>query len=140
MQESLFGEPEKCGCSHASALHKDGVCTYPNCACTPALRTAARSTDPITSHMAAKAPFRRDSQRHTLLKMYGQYVDLTDEEAGDKAEAFMRCPWKRCSELREMNLIEPTGEMRESSVGALQRVCKITQYGREVLRLINNKA
>lgn len=102
----------------------------------------ARHMDPPTSHAAAKSPFRRNSQRHILLTCYGLAWDrrdethhsgMTDEEAANVAGIHRGCPWKRCSELREMLLIVPTGETRESSLGADQQVCRITQKGQAIL-------
>ena len=94
----------------------------------------ARHSDPETSHAAAKMPFRRNSQRHVLLAAYwGARSGLTDEEAAVAAEIYKGCPWKRCSELREMGMIAPTGRTRASSMGAEQRVCAITAKGLETL-------
>jgi hypothetical protein len=105
--------------------------------------TEARSTDPDTSHQAAKLPFRRNSQRHELLASYllaswhGQ--GLTDEEAAISAGIDKGCPWKRCSELRDMGFIVPTGETRVSTGGANQRVCVITTQGREAMNRLSEE-
>jgi hypothetical protein len=100
----------------------------------------ARHSDPETSHKAAAMPFRRNSQRHRLLTEYsvaaGFEDALTDEEAAEAAEIYRGCPWKRCSELREMGMIEPTGEKRWSTMGAEQRVCKITAKGLATLEAL----
>jgi hypothetical protein len=97
----------------------------------------ARHSDPETSHKAAAMPFRRNSQRHRLLNCYSLDSDgLTDEEAAEAAEIYRGCPWKRCSELREMGMIEPTGEKRWSTMGAEQRVCKITAKGLATLEAL----
>jgi hypothetical protein len=94
----------------------------------------ARATDPVTSHVAAKMPFKRDSQRHLLLRCYEYARGLTDAEAAEAAGINRGCPWKRCSELREMGLIQPiTGVTRMSPNGAMQRVCAITAQGLAVL-------
>jgi hypothetical protein len=101
----------------------------------------ARHTDPETSHMAAKMPFRRNSQRHQLLTEYEKLppsLGLTDEEAAEEAGIFRGCPWKRCSELREMGLILPTGEHRVSTMGAEQRVCRITEKGLAILKAMED--
>lgn len=89
----------------------------------------ARSTDPATSHAAAKMPFRRLSQRHLLLEEYGKVGGLTDEEAAMAADILRGCPWKRCSELREQLMIAPMGLTRKSTMGADQQVCRITGKG-----------
>ena len=106
----------------------------------------ARHSDPETSHKAAAMPFRRDSQRHRLLAEYASAQDfddgLTDEEAAEAAGVFRGCPWKRCSELREMGMIAPLrlpdGSVgtRVSTMGAEQRVCKITEKGRKALEVL----
>lgn len=104
----------------------------------------ARHSDPKTSHKAAASPFRRNTQRHLLLIEYQlaaspdrvsleQPIGLTDEEAASLAGILRGCPWKRCSELREMHLIRPTGETRQSSMGVAQNVCVITAKGTAVL-------
>lgn len=102
----------------------------------------ARHTDPETSQAAAKAPFKRESQRHRLLTeyrdadMHGTPDGLTDEEAATHAGITRGCPWKRCSELRESLMVTPTGKTRPSSMGVEQQVCAITQKGRAVLELL----
>ncbi len=151
-QDSLFGdqslktEPsDKCPrfprCSHAFGIHADGICTYPGCKCGQSIdlpTSPARSTDPATSHQAAAMPFRKSSQRYTLLCEYKTRHDnhgdgYTDEEAADFAGITKGCPWKRCSELREAGFIAPIGTTRMSDAGALQNVCAITVAGLAVL-------
>jgi len=107
----------------------------------------ARTTDPVTSHQAAKLPFRRASQRHELLKTYarrealrGSGEGLTDEEAAAFTHITKGCPWKRCSELREAGLIVATDETRPSLGGATQRVCVITTLGYEALAQLREGA
>jgi hypothetical protein len=102
-----------------------------------------RATDPGTSERAAKnASVRSGSQRHIILKVYGDYpFGLTDEEAGDisgLSENRKCCYWKRCSELRQMGFITPTGQHRKSSANENQMVCVITSYGRMKLTEIEN--
>jgi hypothetical protein len=61
---------------------------------------------------------------------------MTDEEAGLASGLALKpkcCYWKRCSELRAMGLIIPTGETRLSSAGSAMQVCEITQEGKEAL-------
>lgn len=100
----------------------------------------ARSTDPATSHAAARQPFRRGTQRHTLLKEYRDADNLTDEEAAIAADIPRGCPWKRCSELRDLGLIVPTGSVRRSGLGSDQRVCRITDAGMTVLDSLDGPA
>ena len=106
----------------------------------PSFHQEARTTDPDTSHASAKRPFQRGSQRHRLLTEYSVRPEgLTDEEAASLAGIKAGCPWKRCSELREMGMIQATGRVRESSMGAMQQVCAITFGGRRMLGLIASK-
>jgi hypothetical protein len=98
-----------------------------------------RATDPATSREAALRPFNRTSSRALLLATYGRCHDgLIDEEAGLLSGVQSRCPWKRCSELRAHGLIEPTGDVRMSTAGANQQVCRITFAGRRMLGLIDS--
>lgn len=94
----------------------------------------ARNTDPATSHAAAEnVAFRSGSHRARLLDVYGDrdnWDGLTDEEAAIRAGLSPRsCWWKRCSELRALGMIAPTGETRESSAGEHGQVCAITADG-----------
>jgi hypothetical protein len=96
-----------------------------------------RSADPITSVLGAgEVKPRRRSQAMLLLAEYLQR-GMTDEEAGMASGLALKpkcCYWKRCSELRAMGLIIPTGETRLSSAGSAMQVCEITQEGTEALR------
>lgn len=99
----------------------------------------ARATDPWTSHAAGeKAARRAPSHRVQLLAAYYRSQDhgLTDEEAAQVTGLDERpnCAWwKRCSELRQLGLIEEnkhsTGRMGKG--GALRMVCYITPKGIE---------
>jgi hypothetical protein len=101
-----------------------------------------RESDPDTSQRAATgdlAPLRRATQKHFLLIAYGDAggAGLTDEEAARRALIAKGCPWKRCSELRDHALIEPTDSTRPSENGGEQRVCRITFAGRRALGLLS---
>lgn len=88
----------------------------------------ARISDPITSHMGDQDVRPRSlSQRDRLLQAFVRHPDgLTDEEAATVAGLSPRsCWWKRCSELRELGLIEHTGLMRLGSAGSKQMVSRI---------------
>lgn len=92
----------------------------------------ARLSDPETSQLAAvgttKVRMRRSSLRHLLLRVYAKHPHgLIDEVAGNVVGR--DGAWKRCSELRNMGLIQPTGLHQHSSAGAEQRVCVITDAG-----------
>jgi hypothetical protein len=97
----------------------------------------ARRHDPTTSHMAAaNVVIRQGSHKALLLGAYAGAGGngLTDEEAGVRTGLFeaRAAYWRRCSDLREMNLIEATGETRRSRANEMQMVCRITDAGRSV--------
>jgi len=98
----------------------------------------ARSEDPQTSKSGAVSmAIRAGSQRHTLLQAYGAApYGLTDEQAGDTtglSDNVRCCYWKRCSELRQAGYISSAGITRPSSAGEMQKVCVITDLGRQIL-------
>lgn len=95
----------------------------------------ARSTDPDTSHRATEEiKVRAGTQRAKLLQAFALTPDfgLTDEEAALTADGVpLRSEYaKRCSELREAGLIEPTGETRKGGSGQDRMVSWITAKGR----------
>ena len=99
---------------------------------------AHRKHDPVTSVMAAASvQTRAGTQKWALLVCYAQAGEagLTDEEAGIRSglKAKGSSYWRRCYDLREPGLIEPTGEKRVSTMGELRMVCRITAAGRAVL-------
>lgn len=109
----------------------------------------SRTTDPVTSHKAATAvTVKAGTQRsYLLLPFYWQNLDhdgtplgLTDEEAMNRAAqaglpVSARSEYsKRCSELREAGLIEPTGETRTGASGHKRIVSRITDAGRKVVQ------
>jgi hypothetical protein len=98
----------------------------------------ARRTDPRTSHRAsASVRIRAGTQKAALLEAYAAHPDgLTDEQAGKASGLADRphcCYWKRCSELRESGLIAVTDQVRTGSAGEKQRVCVITEAGRDLV-------
>jgi len=97
-----------------------------------------RNSDPATSKKAAKGASKRaPSQQTVLLKAYRGGRGLTDEEAGVITGLAFKpkcCYWKRCSELRTMGFIVPTGDFARSSAKELQMICKMTTKGEEHLR------
>ena len=125
------------------------------------LFASARTSDPITSQLNRDAFSKKMTQRDALLRTYaiewfnyeksfGEWCHtdggLTDEECGQRTwwvNATMYdariCYWKRCSELRKLGFIEPTGWTRASDCGHLQQVCQITDLGREHLRSLNDR-
>lgn len=95
-----------------------------------------RYMDPETSQKgAAHIRPKAGSQMFRLLEQYRQYplLGLTDEEATTRA-GIERGGWKRCSDLRRLGFVTPTGETRIASSGIEQRVCRITEEGLEVLK------
>lgn len=96
----------------------------------------SRSTDPETSHSAAREiRVKAGSQRAQLLEAFyrrGRLMGLTDEQAMMHAEGVSPTSEyaKRCSELREGGFIEPTGETRAGSAGPQRLVSRITPKGR----------
>ena len=97
-----------------------------------------RNTDPMTSVQGARdVKPRRTSQAMLLLAEYAHRDGLTDEEAGLFSGLAQRpkcCYWKRCSELRALGFIIPTGETRLSSAGSPMQVCAITAEGKKALK------
>lgn len=92
----------------------------------------SRNTDPTTSHQAAKAiTVKAGTQRAHLLAAFAELVDGTDEEAMARAEWVSPSSEysKRCSELREVGMIEPTGETRPGRSGQARIVSRITPKG-----------
>ena len=97
-----------------------------------------RNTDPVTSKIAGKSASKRSpSQQMIILRAFASGRGFTDEEVGDFTglSANRRCCyWKRCSELRTMGFIVPTGDFGKSSANELQMICKVTTKGEEHLR------
>lgn len=97
------------------------------------LPPVARSTDPETSHIAERLiTSRRPSQMLRLLAAYGTQP-LTDEEASIITGVRHQSATKRCADLRNGGLIEPTGDTALGSARMPQRICRITDEGRRVL-------
>jgi hypothetical protein len=102
----------------------------------------SRSTDPVTSHAAAREiRVKAGTQRARLLEAFAQADQneyhshggsLTDEQAMERAHAVSPLSEfsKRCSELRQGGFIEPTGETRAGSAGPQRIVSRITGKGR----------
>lgn len=102
----------------------------------------SRRSDPGTSHAADHAiVVKAGTQRAKLLlsflamsELTGPDMDpgLTDEEAMEKSEGVSPTSEyaKRCSELRDAGLIEPTGETRKGAAGVDRIVSTITDQGR----------
>ncbi len=100
----------------------------------PWQKPTVRTTDPETSHEAAKTlSGKAGTMRRALLQAF-LYDSLTAEEAAEicgytPADG----PWKRVSDLKDARLIVETGETRKASTGRRQRVLCITPLGQEAL-------
>lgn len=106
------------------------------------LASFVRHTDPPTSQEAAASRDNRlrwGSQRHKLLAAFADAPDMTDEEAGKVTGLYSSraCYWKRCGELRDLGLIEDTGQTRTSECGHKVIVSAITQRGLAALAELN---
>lgn len=104
-----------------------------------------RVDDPQTSKDAgAQVAPRRGSQAFRLLETFASHKinGLTDEQAaartalktGQTMLDARVCWWKRCSDLRALGFIEPTGERRTGSLGSDQMVSRITADGLDALK------
>lgn len=100
----------------------------------------APNSGPETSAMAARnMRMTKDSLRHKALAVYAKAGPSTDEEVGE-AIGHPRI-WPRCSELRSMGLIAPTGETR--IVERTQQeadCCDLTPAGRNALAAMGVEA
>lgn len=94
----------------------------------------SRKTDPETSRKGERdVAMRANTQKHKLLKAYVGRRLIADE-AEAIAQTGGRCPWKRCSELREMGYLELTGVERISEQsGSKQVESKLTAAGAKYL-------
>lgn len=70
---------------------------------------------------------------YRLLAAYEDYR-LTDEQAADVVGVLHQSATKRCADLRNAGLIEPTGRTMLGSAQMPQRICQITDDGLRVLR------
>jgi hypothetical protein len=74
-----------------------------------------------------------ERSRYDVIREEGR-DGYTDEEAAGVAHVSHVGYWKRCSELRNLGLIEDTGRTRPGVAGTPQMVCRITDRGLAVLR------
>lgn len=101
-----------------------------------AARHEPRIDLPIRCAVSKEVVVRAGSQRWDLLRQYVEHGPLTNEQAGDLSglsEKKSCCYWKRCGELLDAGYIEATGEERRSQAGEMQRVCRVTAKGREII-------
>lgn len=89
--------------------------------------------DPETSRTAATNPanmLRWGTQRYNLLLVFqGRTDGLTPDVAGQRAGVFGYSQRRRCSELENDGLLEPTGEVEDGC-----RLLRITDAGTRALR------
>jgi hypothetical protein len=100
----------------------------------PEPRKLARSSDPDTSHAAARMlSGKAGTMRFRLLWVF-KFNEYTAEEAAFHTDfTAADGAWKRVSDLLNDGLIEPTGETRPGTSGRQQRVLRITEKGRAVV-------
>lgn len=91
-------------------------------------RTHARSLDPSTSHAAAQslAQFARGHCK-VILAALEQYGPMTVDEIAARTPLKSQQINKRTSDLHKKGLIRPTGELRRSDSGHLERVWERVQ-------------
>lgn len=88
---------------------------------------------------AASIRMRRRSQQFKLLREFCIAGDtgLTDEEAADAAQVpTLSCYWRRCTDLRQLGLIEATDQRRKGEAGVPRIVSVVTEKGKEVYRRV----
>lgn len=100
-----------------------------------------RSTDKLTSKQAPNATKRLTAMQR-LLEVYTLH-DVTDEEAvelllGRPATLADEGKRRRCSDLRAVGWIEPTGETRTNASGRQRIICQITDTGRDAWMEMQN--
>ena len=90
-------------------------------------RKIARSSDPITSHLAA-ARLRSGTQKARLLERYrlAGADGLTDDEAAEGAGMEVMPARKRCADLRVEGRIRPIGVVMGRH-GTEVRICAIVE-------------
>lgn len=93
-----------------------------------------RAKDPNTSRQAPDKP-KRVAMLYQLLEVYC-LNDVTDEEAvellvGHTPTFADESKRRRCSDLRALGWIAPTGDTRPNQSGRQRIVCAITNSGRD---------
>lgn len=84
---------------------------------------AARTTDPETSHEAARSMLGvAEGQQAELLAAVKRLGETTTEDAGDDAGLTYHQASRRMPELVRLGVVEPTGETRKNRSGRRARV------------------
>lgn len=101
-------------------------------------RKGARRSDPSTSHEGAEAVrWRAGNHKALLLDAYRyKKMPLSDREAWQHSSLRDRvacCWWKRCSELRELGMIEVVSTTICTATGSRVQRCVITDKGQRAL-------
>lgn len=101
-----------------------------------------RATDPQTSRQAPTRA-KKETAMYRLLEVYC-LNDVTDEEAveillGHPATLADEGKRRRCSDLRALGWITPTGATRTNASGRQRIVCAITDAGRDAWMEYQNR-
>lgn len=97
-------------------------------------RKGARRSDPATSHEGASAVrWRAGNHKVLLLDAYRHSgMPLSDREAWQHSalrNKVASCWWKRCSELRDLGMIEVVGTTVCPATDSRVQTCEITALG-----------
>ena len=91
-------------------------------------REHARSNDPATSHLAAASvKVSAKTLAAAILRELQRSGPGTFSEVARRLALGEQQVWKRISDLKRAELIEPTGELRQGSSGRYQTVWKAKQ-------------
>ena len=86
----------------------------------------ARTTDPETSHAAARSMTGTASEHHErILGALEVHGDLTSEQIADRCGLRMEQVCRRMKELERSGKAEPTSERRRNRNGATARVWRV---------------
>lgn len=104
-------------------------------------RRGARRSDPETSHDGAEAVrWRSGNHKIAILNAYRHTgKPLSDREAWQNSalrDKHSCCWWKRCSELRDLGMIEVVSTTVCQATGSRVQRCAITDKGRLALSQI----
>lgn len=86
----------------------------------------ARTTDPETSHAAARSMTGTASEhRERILGVLEVHGDLTSEQIGEHCGMSSVQVCRRMKELERLGLAEPTSEQRRTQSGRMARVWRV---------------
>jgi len=137
MSDGLFDlDPTNCAECGRELVH--GVCVWCSGARIPDSPKRRHHKPDIggSKKGAHDVSFRAGTQKARLLIEYARHADLTGAEAATAAGISLASAyWMRCSELRDLKLIEEVKDeagntvLREGPMGSPQMVCRITADG-----------